>query len=113
MVMIKRICHISGALFILLMLSDCSSQKETIDKNSNEVIYHIFLRSFYDANGDGNGDLKGLQEKLDYLQDLGITSILTTPINSSKYYHNYFSDDFEKIDPTLGDDQSFIDLMKE
>ncbi|GHN01755.1 alpha-amylase [Cytophagales bacterium WSM2-2] len=79
---------------------------------TNEVIYHIFLRSFYDSNGDDHGDLKGLEEKLDYLQDLGVTSILLTPINSSVYYHNYFSDDFEKIDQEYGTMPDYISLAR-
>jgi hypothetical protein len=41
-----------------------------------EVIYHVFERSFFDANGDHQGDLKGLRQKLDYLQQLGVTSVL-------------------------------------
>ena len=68
----------------------------------NEVIYHVVQRSFFDGNGDGHGDFKGLQSKLDYLQELGITSILTLPIFESVYYHNYFSSNFEKIDPKFG-----------
>ncbi|MDP4264316.1 MAG: alpha-amylase family glycosyl hydrolase [Bacteroidota bacterium] len=112
--MIPKACRPLLVLPFILLLMACHSKKEqeTTVNDSNEVIYHIFLRSFYDSDGDGNGDLKGLQEKLDYLQDLGITAILVTPVNSSKYYHNYFSDDFEKIDPAYGNDQSFSDLMK-
>jgi alpha-amylase len=44
---------------------------------AQEVIYHVFQRSFFDSNGDGHGDLKGIEQKLDYLQDLGVTSIST------------------------------------
>lgn len=88
----------------------CFSQEQI---NSDEVIYHVFLRSFYDSNGDGHGDLNGLRMKLGYLKDLGVTSILLTPINSSEYYHNYFSHDFEKIDPKYGSMQDFVDLAKQ
>jgi alpha-amylase len=79
----------------------------------NEVIYHVLVRSFYDSNGDGHGDLNGLREKLPYLRDLGVTSILLLPIQSSVYYHNYFSDDFEKIDPRYGTMDDYIALVKE
>jgi glycosidase len=78
-----------------------------------EVIYHVFERSFYDSNGDGTGDLKGLQDQLPYLQHLGITSLLLTPLYSSVYYHNYFADDFEKIDPRYGTMKDFIDLVRD
>ena len=100
----------------LLFSSSCFSQsdkRKAATGTKNEVIYHIFLRSFYDSDGDGNGDLKGLQSKLDYLQDLGINSILLTPLYSSLYYHNYFSDDFEKIDPEFGTLQDYLSLVKD
>jgi alpha-amylase len=79
----------------------------------NEVIYHVFQRSFFDANGDGHGDLKGMRQKLDYLQDLGVTSILLTPLYQSEFYHNYFATDFEKIDPEYGSMQDYLNLVKE
>ncbi|HJW30322.1 MAG TPA: alpha-amylase family glycosyl hydrolase, partial [Saprospiraceae bacterium] len=63
--------------------------------------------------GDGNGDLKGLQSKLDYIKKLGATSILLSPIQSSIYYHNYFADDFEIIDPEFGTKQDFLDLVRD
>jgi len=47
-----------------------------------EVIYHVFERSFFDGNGDRQGDLPGLREKLDYLRQLGVTSVLLTPLSS-------------------------------
>jgi len=47
------------------------------------VIYEIRTRSFFDANGDGIGDLAGLVEKLDYLQDLGVTAVWLLPLNPS------------------------------
>lgn len=78
-----------------------------------EVIYHVFQRSFFDSNGDGNGDLNGIRQKLDYLQDLGVTSILLTPLYSSGFYHNYFADDFEKIDSTYGSMDDYLRLVKE
>jgi glycosidase len=81
--------------------------------NSQEVIYHVFQRSFFDSNGDGQGDLKGIQQKLDYLQELGVTSILLTPLYQSDFYHNYFATDFEKIDPEYGTMADYLALVKE
>src|SRR5688500_18781858 len=79
----------------------------------HEVIYHVFQRSFFDSNGDTHGDLKGIREKLDYLQDLGVTAILLTPLYQSEFYHNYFATDFEKIDPEYGSMGDYISLGKE
>src|SRR6266487_5839970 len=43
------------------------------------IIYELHVRAFYDSNGDGIGDFRGLIEKLDYLRDLGITCIWILP----------------------------------
>lgn len=102
---------------IATSLFSCGYSKDE-DRNSvqwadKEVVYHVFQRSFYDSNGDNIGDLKGLREKLDYLQDLGITSIQLLPLYQSVFYHNYFTDDFYKIDSTLGTMEDYISLVKE
>lgn len=88
---------------------------QTIKTNSleHQVFYHIFLRSFYDSDGDGHGDLNGLKQKLDYLQELGITSVLITPLYHSLFYHNYFPIDFEEIDPEFGTKEDYFALLKE
>ena len=44
------------------------------------VVYEIMTKSFKDSNGDGWGDIKGIIEKLDYLEDLGVNAIWLTPI---------------------------------
>src|SRR5689334_15362147 len=80
--------------------------------NAQEVIYHVFQRSFFDSNGDGHGDLKGMESKLNYLQDLGVTSILLTPLYQSEFYHNYFATDFEKIDGEYGTMEEYLSLVK-
>ena len=99
----------------MLICSGISSHAQ-INTNKHdqqpEIIYHLFQRSFYDSNGDLQGDLNGIVSKLDYLQDLGVTSILLLPLYKSVYYHNYFADDFEKIDEECGTMQDFLDLVK-
>ena len=54
---------------------------------NEEVVYHICLRSFHDSDGDGHGDFKGLHQKLDYIEELGVTSILFLPLDDSIYDH--------------------------
>ncbi|HNC31572.1 MAG TPA: alpha-amylase family glycosyl hydrolase, partial [Cyclobacteriaceae bacterium] len=93
-------------LFLLCLITAIESQAQ-------EVIYHVFQRSFFDSNGDGHGDLKGMEQKLDYLQDLGVTSVLLTPLYYSGFYHNYFAIDFEKIDPEYGTMAEYLALVKE
>ncbi len=92
-------------IFILLVVTALQVQAQ-------EVIYHVFQRSFFDSNGDGHGDLKGIEQKLDYLQELGVTSILLTPLYYSEFYHNYFAIDFEKIDPEYGTMDEYLTLVK-
>lgn len=98
----------------LLTTAGCHIHPAGIDETpTDEVVYHVFQRSFYDSNGDSHGDLAGLTEKLGYLQHLGVTAILLTPLYESVYYHNYFSSDFEEIDPRYGDKSTYITLVKE
>jgi len=77
-----------------------------------EVFYHLFQRSFRDGSGDRIGDLAGLTEKLDYLKDLGVTSLLLTPLQPSPFYHNYFPTDFEGIDPAYGRREDYIAFVR-
>lgn len=67
------------------------------------VIYQIYPRSFYDSNGDGIGDLKGITEKLDYLQQLGIQALWLSPVCCSPQDDNgYDISDYQDIDPLFG-----------
>jgi alpha-amylase len=81
------------------------------DHRGDEVFYQIFVRSFRDSDGDRIGDLRGIQDKLGYLHDLGVTSILLTPINPSLFYHNYFASSFEGVDPEYGGANSLRELV--
>ena len=93
----------AACLCMLPAQAEAAPQAAKVEKaRESEVFYHIFMRSFRDSDGDRAGDLGGITEKLDYLVDLGITSILLTPLQPSPYYHNYFATDFEGIDPAFG-----------
>ncbi len=87
---------------------------------NDRVFYEIFVRSFQDSDGDGIGDLTGLTQRLDYLNDgdpntdtdLGVTGIWLMPINDSPSYHGYDVTDYRGINPdygTLEDLQTFLD----
>ena len=45
------------------------------------VLYHVYVRSFYDSDGDGHGDLSGVLAKLDYIQSLGVDGVWLSPIH--------------------------------
>ena len=51
-------------------------------------------------------------EKLDYLKELGVTTILFTPLYESEFYHNYFPTDYEQIDPEYGTKEDYINFIK-
>ena len=73
------------------------------------VFYEIFVRSFYDSDGDGIGDFQGLTKKLDYLNDgdpdskddLGISGIWLMPIFPSTSYHGYDVINYKEVNPEL------------
>jgi len=107
--MMKFLKRFACCSIFLILFSFAKAQ----NSSKGEIIYHLFQRSFYDSNGDGIGDLNGIRQKLDYLQELGVTSILLLPLYESVYYHNYFAVDFGKIDPEFGTMQDYINLVKE
>ncbi|MEQ9425977.1 MAG: alpha-amylase family glycosyl hydrolase [Cyclobacteriaceae bacterium] len=81
-------------------------------RNWDETIaYEIFVQSFADSNGDGIGDLKGVELKLDYLADLGISAIWLMPINPSPSYHKYDVTDYYGIHPDYGTMQDLKSLI--
>jgi glycosidase len=90
-----------------------NAQPKDVSKTSNEVIYHVLLRSFYDSDGDQMGDFNGLRQKLDYIQDLGATAIMLLPLYDAECYHNYFADDFEKMDAEFGTFEDYVSLVRE
>ena len=78
------------------------------------VFYQIYPRSFYDTNGDGIGDLRGIIEKLDYLQELGVNALWLSPIYDSPNDDNgYDIRDYRKIMSEFGTMEDFEELLSE
>ena len=95
---------------------------ESIPNNTwwNDVIfYEIFVRSFSDSNGDGIGDIQGIINKLDYLNDgdpstssdLGVTGLWLMPIFPSESYHGYDVTDYRNINSDYGTLNDFKQLL--
>ena len=79
-----------------------------------KVAYQIYPKSFKDSNGDGVGDLKGITEKLDYLQDLGIDILWLSPIYKSPFIdQGYDISDYYAIDPIFGTMEDMEELIVE
>jgi glycosidase len=75
--------------------------------------YEIFPYSFRDSNGDGIGDINGITESLDYIEDLGINGIWLTPVCASPTYHKYDVTDYYAIDSQFGTMEDFEQFLSE
>ena len=72
------------------------------------VVYQVYPRSFYDANGDGLGDIRGVTERMDYLSALGVDAIWLSPFYPSPLVDGgYDVADYRNIDPRLGTLEDF------
>jgi glycosidase len=100
-------------VIIFLLIIATAKAQQNKSQYKSEIIYHVFQRSFYDSNGDLQGDLNGLKQKLGYLQNLGVTAVLLVPLYDADCYHNYFANDFDKIDSEFGTMNDYIALVKE
>lgn len=99
------------------IINDCGN---AISMNGNaRVYYHIFVGSFSDSNGDGIGDLRGIINRFDYLNDgnpnsgvsLGVEGIWLSPIFVSPSYHKYDTTDYYKVDPQFGTEEDLKELI--
>ena len=78
------------------------------------VIYQIYPKSFQDSNGDGIGDLRGIIQRLDYLENLGIDAVWLSPVYRSPQDDNgYDISDYQDIDPMFGTMQDMEHLICE
>ena len=79
----------------------------------DSVVYHVFVRSFKDSDGNGIGDLAGLVSKLDYITNIGFDAIWTLPIFESPSYHGYDISDYYAIEKDYGGDTAFTTYIDE
>ena len=78
----------------------------------DKVVYQIYPKSFQDSNGDGLGDLRGVIQRLDYLQSLGVDYLWLTPFFPSPQHDNgYDVSDYCAIDPRFGTMADFDELV--
>ncbi|MDQ4080006.1 MAG: alpha-amylase family glycosyl hydrolase, partial [Gemmatimonadota bacterium] len=91
------------------------------DWKRGAVCYEIFVRSFYDSDGDGIGDINGLIEKLDYIndgtpdarRDLGARCLWLMPVAASPSYHGYDVKNYYRVNPEYGTNEDFKRLVTE
>lgn len=131
----KKMKYFLLAMLVLALgVTGCSKgdkeKKEENKEDANAVniiddnyrsFYEVFVYSFYDSDGDGIGDLKGLIQKLDYINDgnpdtttdLECNGMWLMPINPSTTYHKYDITDYKGIDPQYGTLDDFKTLIEE
>ena len=120
-----------GCLLLALMLLAVSAAAEEVIvgdvsfregwdvKDNARVFYEIFVGSFSDSDGDGTGDLRGIINRMDYLNDgepasgksLGVEGIWLTPVFLSPSYHKYDVTDYYQIDPAFGTMEDLQELI--
>ena len=81
-----------------------------VTNENGSMSYEIFVRSFYDSDSDGIGDINGVTLKLDYLKDLGIKTIWLMPIMPSPSYHGYDVSNYYQIHEEYGTLADFENL---
>ncbi|HVJ60792.1 MAG TPA: alpha-amylase family glycosyl hydrolase, partial [Burkholderiaceae bacterium] len=78
------------------------------------IVYELHVKAFYDSNGDGIGDLRGLTEKLDYLADLGVNTLWLLPFYPSPFRDDgYDVADYHNVHPAYGTRQDFRVFVRE
>ena len=123
MLMTKRIKKYISVLMLFVMLLSCTTgcgkaQVDTID-DDYRVFYQIFVGSFSDSDGDGIGDIRGIINRMDYLNDgdmnsdddLGVQGIWLSPIFASPSYHKYDVTSYYRIDPDFGTEEDLAELI--
>ena len=113
----KRFALFLMALFLLCATASAEEKGLNMENNSR-VFYEIFVGSFSDSDGDGTGDLRGIINRMDYLNDgdplsgnsLGIGGIWLTPFFLSPSYHKYDVTDYYQIDPAFGTEEDLKEL---
>lgn len=92
--------------------SDQPREKSDPQWYKSAVFYEVLVRAFYDSNGDGTGDLRGLTEKLPYIKWLGVDCIWLPPFYDSPLRDGgYDIRDFRKILPEFGSVDDFVALV--
>ncbi len=108
-------------LLLVLLLPNYLMAQPATNWWNQSVFYELFVRSFYDSNGNGIGDFNGVTAKLDYLNDgdtttntdLGIKGIWLMPINASPSSHGYDVTNYKAVNPNYGTTAEFKNMVSE
>ena len=101
------------------IVNDAGLLPAVTTEDNARVFYEIFVGSFSDSDGDGCGDLRGILQRMDYLNDgddssglsLGVEGLWLSPIFASGSYHKYDVNDYYAIDPAFGTEEDLKELL--
>ena len=101
------------------IVDDAALSPAAATGDNYRVFYEIFVGSFSDSDGDGVGDLRGIINRMDYLNDgddnsgvsLGVEGLWLSPIFKSGSYHKYDVNDYYAIDPAFGTEEDLAELL--
>lgn len=116
---LRIICSLLAAVCAITLMCSCNKQKseEITDVPKTEdnyrTYYQIFPYSFADSNGDGIGDINGIIQKLDYIDNMNFDGIWLTPVHKSTTYHKYDVVDYKSIDSQFGTMADYDKLVEE
>ncbi len=103
-----------GAMLVGETTAEPDAPASPPDWYKDAIIYQVGIRSFFDSNNDGNGDIKGLTSKLDYIQSLGVDALWMLPFYTSPLRDGgYDIADFRQFHPDFGTIDDFRDLVDE
>ena len=75
------------------------------------ISYQLLVYSFADSDGDGCGDFRGIQSRLDYLKEMGVQALWLSPIHKASSYHGYDVLDYSSVNPDYGTEADFKSLL--
>ncbi len=107
----------------LALLAGCNKHSTTPDPGPSPtpeipertgesgITYQLLVYSFADSDGDGCGDFKGIESKLDYLKQMGVQALWLSPIHKASSYHGYDVLDYSSVNPDYGTEEDFKSLV--
>jgi maltose alpha-D-glucosyltransferase/alpha-amylase len=105
----KKYTTITAGLLICLA---SFAQRHNADWLKSAVFYQIYPSSYMDSNGDGIGDIKGVQSKLDYIKSIGVTAVWFNPVFKSAFQDGgYDVIDFYQVDPRFGTNSDLVEFV--
>ena len=111
--------NVTGAQNATVKVTQAGSDIRTLEpiasafdgRKRSSTTYQLLIYSFSDSDGDGVGDFKGIQNRLDYLDDLGVTALWLSPAHPTSSYHAYDVNDYYSVNPLYGTEQDFKNLI--